>query len=158
MRIAVVPLLAGLLLFALALGAQQQPIPYSHKTHMAVGLQCNSCHRNPDPGEVMGFPGEALCMGCHRAVKSDSPHIQKLAAAAKEKTPLPWVRVYELPEYVYFSHRVHTQAGGTCESCHGPVAERAVITKEVAHTMETCMACHAANNAPNECDTCHAAK
>lgn len=150
--------IAGLLLLTLALSAQQQPIPYSHKTHMGLGLQCKTCHSNPDPGEVMGFPPETFCMGCHRAVKTDSPHIQKLAAAAKDKSPIPWVRVYQIPSYVYFSHRVHTQAGATCETCHGPVADRAVITKEVEHTMRSCMACHAANNAPNNCDTCHEAK
>ncbi|MCU0229692.1 MAG: cytochrome c family protein, partial [Bryobacterales bacterium] len=116
--------LMGWLLLPLALTAQQQPIPYSHQTHMGLGLQCKSCHTNPDPGEMMRFPAETLCMGCHRAVKADSPHIQKLAAAFKDKTPVAWVRVYQLPDYVYFSHRVHTKAGASCESCHGPVAQR----------------------------------
>jgi c(7)-type cytochrome triheme protein len=103
----------------------------------------------------MGFPAESFCMSCHRAVKADSPHIQKLAAAAKEKKPITWVRVYQLPTYVYFSHRVHTVAGATCESCHGPVRERDVITKDVVHNMRSCMACHAAKKAPNEWGTCH---
>lgn len=150
--------LPGLLLIASALYAQQQPLPYSHKTHMGLGLQCKSCHSNPDPGEVMGFPAETFCMGCHRAVKTDSPHIQKLAASAQAKQAIPWVRVYKLPDYVYFSHRVHTQAGTPCETCHGPVREREVITKEVEHSMRTCMACHATHNAPNNCDTCHEGK
>lgn len=94
-------------------------------------------------------------MSCHRTVKADSPHIGRLAAAAKEKKPMPWVRVYQLPAYVYFSHRVHTRAGTTCEKCHGPVSESDVITKQVVHNMKSCMACHAANQAPNECGTCH---
>lgn len=144
----------GLLLAAL-LPAQQQPVPFSHKAHLALGLKCNSCHKNPDPGELMGYPPENFCMTCHQAVKADSPHIQKLAAAAKEKKPMPWVRIYQLPGYVYFSHRVHTQAGAACEKCHGPVRERAVITKEVSNNMQFCMACHAASKARNECDTCH---
>jgi c(7)-type cytochrome triheme protein len=80
---------------------------------------------------------------------------QKLAAAAEEKKPIPWVRVYQLPPYVYFSHRVHTAAGTTCETCHGPVAERDRISKEVAHNMRSCMACHAATKARNDCATCH---
>jgi formate-dependent nitrite reductase cytochrome c552 subunit len=103
----------------------------------------------------MGLPGEAFCMGCHQTVKAESPHIRKLAVAAREKQPLPWVKVYHLPEFVYFSHRVHTKAGASCETCHGPVKEREVITKEVAHTMRSCMACHTAAKAPNECSTCH---
>lgn len=146
---------AGLLLVAAVLYGQEQPVPYSHKKHVALGLKCNSCHTNADPGEVMGFPPEAVCMGCHQKVKADSPHIQKVTAAAKEKTPIPWVRVYKIPTYVYFSHRVHTQAGATCETCHGQVRQRDVLTKEVVHNMRTCMACHATHKARNECTTCH---
>jgi c(7)-type cytochrome triheme protein len=146
---------AGLALLGTGMYGQQQPVPYSHKTHLALGLKCNSCHRNPDPGEVMGFPAESLCMSCHRTIKADSPNIQKVAAAAREKQPIPWVRVYELPKYVYFSHLVHTKAGAACETCHGPVRERDVITREVVHNMRSCMACHATANARSECTTCH---
>src|SRR5688572_24885133 len=85
--------IACLLLTRIGSHAQQQPIPYSHKTHLAMGLKCNSCHRNADPGELMGLPAEGVCMGCHQTIKADSPHIQKLAAAAREKKPIPWVRV-----------------------------------------------------------------
>jgi hypothetical protein len=134
---------------------QQQPVPYSHKAHLALGLTCASCHKNADPGEFMGFPAESFCMTCHQAVKADSPHIEKVAAAAREKKPIPWVRVYQLPTYVYFSHRVHTAAGATCVTCHGPVRERDRITKEVSHNMRSCMACHAATKARSDCMTCH---
>ena len=151
---------AGFLLLAAGLHGQQQqppqqPVPYSHKTHLAMGLKCDSCHRNADPGEFMGFPAESFCMSCHQVIKADSPHIAKLAAAAREKKPIPWVRVYQLPKYVYFSHRVHTAAGTSCETCHGSVRERDVMTKEVVHNMKSCMACHAATKARNDCMTCH---
>ena len=157
---------AGFLLLATGLLGQQQPpeqqpqpppqpVPYSHKTHLAMGLKCDSCHRNADPGEFMGFPAEGFCMGCHQVIKADSPHIAKLAAAAQAKKPIPWVRVYQLPKYVYFSHRVHTAAGTSCETCHGPVRERDVMTKEVVHNMKSCMACHTAAKARNDCMACH---
>ena len=103
---------AGLLLLAVGLCGQQQPVPYSHKTHLSLGLKCNSCHRNPDPGELMGLPAESFCMSCHQLVKAGSPHIQKVAAAARAKKPIEWVRVYSLPAFVYFSHRVHTEVLG----------------------------------------------
>jgi c(7)-type cytochrome triheme protein len=150
---------AGLLL--LAAGSHdkeqqpQQPIPYSHKTHLALGLKCSQCHENADPGAFMGFPDEGFCMGCHRAEKADSPYIQKLAAAFHEKKPIPWVRVYKIPTDIYFSHRVHTAAGVKCETCHGPVRQRTVITREVVHNMKSCMACHAATKARNDCTACH---
>lgn len=145
-----------LLLIAEAQGQPpQQPVPYSHKTHLALGLKCDSCHKNADPGEYMGFPPESFCMACHLGIKADSPHIEKLAAAVRDKRPMPWVRVYRLAPNVYFSHRVHTAAGTTCETCHGPVRERDAMTKEIAHTMKSCMACHAATKARNDCGACH---
>lgn len=140
---------------AAGLSGAQQPVPYSHKTHIALGLKCSVCHKNAAPGDAMGFPAESFCMSCHQVVKTDSPHIRMLAAAAREKKALPWVRVYQLPPYVYFSHRVHGEAGATCEGCHGAVRERDVMTKEVTHSMKTCMACHAERKARNDCGTCH---
>ena len=44
-----------------------QPIPYSHKRHLALGLECRQCHVNPDAGEMMTFPATAICMSCHQA-------------------------------------------------------------------------------------------
>ena len=151
------PLLAvaGLLLLAAHLLSQEQPIPYSHKTHLALGLECNACHKNADPGSFMGFPANSFCMSCHQAIKTESPHIQKLAAGAESGESIHWKRVYEIAKFVYFSHRVHINAGATCETCHGPVRERDVMTKEVVHNMKSCMACHEAQQAPNECGTCH---
>lgn len=164
-------LLAGWLCGAAALFAQEgpekaardtaapeQPVPYSHKTHLALGLKCGACHKNPDPGEMMGFPAESFCLTCHQAIKKDSPHIQKLAAAAREKAPLAWARVYQIPSYVYFSHRVHTAAGTACETCHGPVRDRDVIAREVPLQMRNCMACHTEKKARNDCAACHEEK
>ena len=34
---------------------------------------------------------------------------------------IPWVRVHNLPDFVYFDHRAHVAAGVTCQKCHGPV-------------------------------------
>jgi hypothetical protein len=69
-----------------------QPIPYSHKTHLALGLQCQFCHSNPDPGNLMSFPAASKCMGCHATIANDKPAIRKLADFAKTHHPGPWVR------------------------------------------------------------------
>ena len=132
-----------------------QPIPYSHKTHLAMGLKCANCHANPDPGEIMGIPAAAKCMACHQTVKTDSSHIQKLAAFAKDDKAVPWVRIYQIPGYVFFSHRTHTTAGFACQLCHGPVAERDVMRKEVGISMGDCMDCHRRNKASIDCKFCH---
>src|SRR5690349_1993032 len=57
----------------------EQPIPFSHKTHAAIGLACKDCHAMPGAGKRATFPAEARCMACHASIKSDSPAIQKLA-------------------------------------------------------------------------------
>lgn len=133
-----------------------QPIPFDHKKHVANGLKCSDCHAIKDPGFQAGLPKESTCMACHVAIKKDSPHIQKLAAMAKAKDPVPWARIYQLPDYVWFSHASHAKdAGFSCDTCHGPVAEREVMFKEKPTNMYSCMQCHAKHKANNGCDFCH---
>lgn len=136
--------------------AADQPIPFSHKTHTeAAKLTCKDCHALPDPGERAGLPATSKCMACHVTVKTDSPAIAKLATFHKEKRPVPWIRVYEIPGYVFFNHKIHVDSGATCETCHGPVATRDVVTREVKHNMGSCMSCHKDHKAPNDCTFCH---
>jgi hypothetical protein len=135
---------------------QTQPLPYSHKKHLAIQLKCQDCHTNPDPGQQMMFPATAKCMSCHVSVAKDLPAIQKLAQYAKSGDPIPWVRVYSAGAGVYWSHRSHLQAGATCERCHGAVAQMDVMTKVTnVTTMEGCVACHRENRAPTGCEFCH---
>jgi Cytochrome c7 and related cytochrome c len=130
----------------LPLAPPEQPLPFSHK----------DCHAIKEPGFQAGFPKEAVCMGCHVTVKKESPTIEKLAALAKARTPVPWARVYTVPVTVWFSHNVHvTQAKLECAGCHGPVAERDVLFKERPTNMFSCMACHSKHGANNGCDVCH---
>jgi hypothetical protein len=134
----------------------EQPLPYSHKTHLALGLNCRDCHALADPGDYAGFPSEAKCMACHSAIKADSPFIQKLAEAEKSGKPIAWKRVYQVPEYVYFSHAVHyLDAKIACQDCHGQVRERDVLFQEKPITMYACMRCHTERGASVDCELCH---
>jgi len=136
-----------------------QPIPYSHKKHLAMGLNCKDCHVNPDPGDRMTFPTEAKCMACHASVAKDKPAIQKLAEYAKSGKPVPWVRVYVLPGWVYWNHRTHLEAEMTCEMCHGKVAEMNVLTRVTNVTkMAGCIDCHRKNEVSTGCKFCHTDK
>lgn len=136
--------------------APEQPIPFSHKAHVATGAKCLDCHPIRGEGFQAGLPREAACMGCHTTIKKDSPHIAKLAEFAKTRKPVPWVSVYRVPAYVWFSHASHhTDAKIACETCHGPVAERDVLAKERPTNMYSCMQCHARMGASNGCDFCH---
>jgi hypothetical protein len=136
--------------------APVQPIPYSHKTHLALDLQCRTCHTNPEPGAMMTFPATATCMNCHNTVATKKPAIVKLAQFAKSQQPIPWVRVYTLLPGVQWSHRKHLEGGMKCETCHGAVADldaMAMVTSVTA--MGTCINCHQMNNAKTTCNTCH---
>src|ERR1700730_3637773 len=53
--------------------APEQPIPYSHKQHLALGLQCKECHTSPEPGKLMTFPATEQCMQCHVTLAKDHP-------------------------------------------------------------------------------------
>jgi hypothetical protein len=136
--------------------APEQPVPFSHKTHAGdAKLRCKMCHPNPDPGETMRIVQASVCMQCHTAIKTDSPAIQKLAAFAKNEREIKWVRVYEIPSYVNFSHRSHLDAGNTCQECHGPVPERAQLSREGDISMGGCMNCHRVKKAGLDCTFCH---
>jgi hypothetical protein len=66
-----------------------------------------------------------------------------------------WVRVYQIPTYVFFSHRAHLETNNTCQECHGDVATLHVMTKLVPMNMSTCMNCHKEKKASNDCTFCH---
>lgn len=137
----------------------RQPIAYSHKTHVALGLKCTNCHTMPGEGVAATYPAEATCMGCHSTIKTESPEIQKLAAFAAKKERVPWQRVYRVPDIVWFNHAVHAkEAKIECSACHGEVAKRDVLFQEKSIAMPSCMACHAEHGAPNGCDVCHASQ
>jgi hypothetical protein len=136
--------------------APEQPIPYSHKTHLAIGLDCKTCHKNPEPGNLMTFPATSICMSCHVSVATQKPSIKKLASLAKSGQPIPWVRVYTITKGVSWTHRKHLEAGIQCETCHGQVAELAAMSQVTSvTTMGVCINCHKLHNAPTVCQTCH---
>ncbi len=110
----------------------------------------------PEPGWDMTFPAEAKCIECHARIKADSPAILRLAEFSKEHKPVPWVRIYKIPDYVAFSHKAHSKKAKIgCEVCHGPVAERDVIAKEKPTSMAACMDCHREKGARVSCNYCH---
>lgn len=136
--------------------APAQPIPYSHKKHLALGLNCKDCHTNPEPGKLMTFPDTGKCMQCHATIAKDKPTIQKLAGYRESKQAIPWVRVYTVLPGVTWSHRPHLAAGVNCETCHGQVREMEQMSEATSVTsMAVCLNCHEANHAKTVCDTCH---
>ncbi len=123
-----------------------QPIPFSHKQHAAA--ECTDCHTTAKSKERAGLPKPDRCLLCHRG-KMELPQLP----AATDK--IPWVRVYTVRDFVFFSHVNHTKAGLECQTCHGPVATRDVLAQEISTSMPACMNCHAKLEVSNECAFCH---
>jgi len=137
--------------------APPQPLPFSHKTHIASGLPCQMCHTNPDPGTQMTFPATATCMSCHVTIAADKPAIMALQDFSASGRPIPWVRVYAITPGVTWSHRAHLDADTQCETCHGDMSQTETVTDTKAIlAMATCISCHQAREARAECVTCHA--
>ena len=138
--------------------APSQPIPYSHELHAGKRkIQCLYCHSNVDKSPKANVPSVAVCMNCHRVVRTDRPAIQKLAEAYEKNEPVQWVKVHVLPDYVYFNHQRHVQKGVSCDTCHGDVAAMEKVEQVNPLTMGWCVNCHRKpeNQAPLNCNTCH---
>lgn len=120
-----------------------QPIPYDHSLHAGdLGIDCRYCHVGVEVSPVANIPTAETCMNCHRVVKQDSEQLAPLRAAINDGTPIEWVRVHDLPEYSFFDHSVHVNAGVGCVSCHGRIDEMVVVRQEEPLSMSWCLDCH----------------
>jgi hypothetical protein len=137
-------------------GAPEQPIPFSHKQHAgALKLQCEYCHTPSRLGETLAIPQAATCMQCHQTIATADPGVQKLATYAETHATIPWVRIYQLPSFVTFSHKLHLENHNTCQECHGEVDTRERLYKETDISMAGCINCHRIKKASVDCETCH---
>jgi hypothetical protein len=139
-----------------AASAPVQPIPFSHRKHVEMKLPCNFCHSNPDHGVQMTLPPVAICMTCHTSVAIEKPAIQKLMSFATAGKRVPWVQVYGVPGFVFWSHAPHVQARVQCKDCHGDVEKMDVIYRATnVTTMGGCVECHKQRSGPTGCMSCH---
>lgn len=163
----IVPICLGLLVlgggFSFWLGlsdnrgyAPEQPIPFSHKKHASqLKIDCQYCHTKVDEGRHATIPSMSLCLNCHQVVKPDSPYIQKMKELAVAGKSFEWVKVHDMPDFVFFNHRPHIAKGVDCTVCHGDVANMTKVEQAKQLNMGFCIDCHRQNNAPTSCDTCH---
>jgi hypothetical protein len=126
-----------------------QPVPYSHKLHVGeLGLDCRYCHASVETSAVANVPPTQVCMNCHSVILRDSPKLEPIRQSLASGMPMRWIRVHALPNFAYFSHRVHVRAGVGCVSCHGRIDRMEVVTQAEPLSMSWCLDCHR-NPAPN---------
>ena len=153
--------------------APVQPIHYSHKIHAGANkIDCNYCHSSARKSKHSGIPSLNVCMNCHKNISEYNgeedlvngytkefydKEIAKLYDAVGwddaeqsytgEEKPVKWVRIHNLPDFVYFNHSQHvTVAGIDCQKCHGPVEEMEIMYQYSSLTMGWCIDCHRETN------------
>ena len=163
-------------------GAPHQPIFFSHLIHAGkYQIACQYCHADARRSEYAGLPSVERCMGCHKIIGAqDNPEIGKIHDYWRRGQPIPWVRIFKLPEFTYFPHKAHVRAGLECGTCHGPIERMRQVGGPTGPslvndllnlvalkppprplTMGWCVSCHRRENdrpgvkAPLDCVTCH---
>jgi len=125
--------------------AKEQPVPFSHKHHVTgVGLDCRYCHTSVETSSFANIPPIETCMGCHSQVWPDSPLLEPIRESFRTGKPIEWVRIHDLPDFVYFDHSIHIRKGVGCETCHGRVDQMPLMWKVQTLNMEWCLECHRA--------------
>jgi hypothetical protein len=125
-----------------------QPIKFSHAVHAGQNkTDCIYCHSFAQISKTAGIPPVNVCMNCHLLVRngtrSGAFEIAKIIEANDNKVPVEWVKVYNLPDYVFFSHAQHTGAGNlNCSECHGNTKEMNRIVQVSDLSMGWCINCH----------------
>ena len=157
--VAVITFTSGMTLlndYIFADNAPVQPINFSHKIHAGDNnIPCRFCHMYAWKSRVSGVPSVQRCMGCHKSVRTDSPEIKKLQAYWDAQKPIPWVKVYNVPDYIYFPHKRHVRGGVRCQECHGEVQNMARVERKPRIVMGWCLSCHFQRNGPSDCWECH---
>jgi len=149
----VLALVGGLILLAMVLGRSSyvtraneyvvQPIQFSHLHHVTDdGIDCRYCHTSVETSPFAGIPPTKTCMNCHSQLFNTEPILEPVRASFREDKPLHWVRVHDLPDFVYFNHSIHVKKGMGCETCHGRIDQMPLTEQAQSLQMEWCINCH----------------
>ena len=120
-----------------------QPVPFSHKHHVeGLGLQCQYCHTSVEKSSYAGIPPTKTCMNCHSQIWTNAQLLEPVRQSWATGASIQWIKVHDLPDYVYFNHEIHVNKGIGCSSCHGRVDQMPLMYAENTLQMEWCLNCH----------------
>ena len=122
---------------------RDQPVQFSHQHHVGgIGIDCRYCHTSVEVSSSAGIPPTKTCINCHSQIWSTSPYLEPVRASFRDDKPLKWLRVHDLPDFVYFNHSIHVKKGVGCETCHGRVDKMPLMKQQNTLQMEWCVNCH----------------
>ncbi len=139
------------------------------------GIPCVYCHTMPYKGRHSTVPSTAVCMNCHSTVGLNKEWVLKMKEYWDRGEPISWVKVHDLPDFVYYDHSAHLNAKDAqgrpllpladaqgkpmvvCENCHGKVEAMEIVSVQNAFNMQWCLDCHRKPEmkASTDCVTCH---
>jgi hypothetical protein len=121
----------------------EQPVQFSHAHHVGgIGIDCRYCHTAVEVSASAGIPPTKTCMNCHSQIWVTSPYLEPVRSSWRTGESLQWVRVHNLPDFVYFNHSIHVKKGVGCETCHGRIDQMPGIRQAKSLQMEWCLECH----------------
>ena len=140
-----------------------QPVAYSHDLHVTqLGMDCRYCHTTVEKAGFAAIPPTATCINCHATIQEGSRGEPSRVEIAKLRErffkedaathtpnahagePVEWIKVHDLPDYVYFNHSAHVNAGVSCVVCHGRIDRigREGVWQQQPLSMGWCLDCH----------------
>jgi hypothetical protein len=130
-----------------------QPVPYSHKLHAGdLKLDCRYCHNTVDKAAFAAIPATETCGNCHGGnrvtdrdlgvIRPESALLKPVRESLETRNPVMWVKVHDLPDFVYFDHSAHVTRGVSCVECHGRVDKMEVVEQVKPLSMSWCIECH----------------
>jgi hypothetical protein len=135
---------------------------YGARTSRHAGIPptglCMNCHATVSSGldakleemalaEVEGREPRRIVSEPIAAIYSAMGLGEDLEPTGEGPTPIPWVRVHDLQDFVAFDHSVHVARGLDCSACHGAVQSMERVRQESDLSMGWCIECHRSRSA-----------
>ena len=125
--------------------ARVQPIQFSHEHHVrGLGMDCRYCHAGVENASYADIPPTHTCMTCHSQIWTTAPMLEPVRTSYRNNIPLHWLKVHDLPDFVYFNHGIHVTKGIGCSTCHGRVDLMQQTNRVNTLYMSWCLDCHRA--------------
>lgn len=128
---------------------REQPVPFSHEHHVSgLGLDCRYCHDSVERSAFAGLPSTETCMTCHSHIWTNAAILEPVRESYRTGRSIEWIRVNDLPDFVFFDHSIHVHKGIGCVVCHGKVDRMPLTWRGKSLEMIWCLDCHR-NPTPN---------